>query len=171
MTNPRIYWTRDFCCWLPAPPLRWGSTKQNTLSLAVRQSIIWRSYVDFNRHNGRQTHKKSPVGFYLRWVNSFLYFYRIPNLFFSPHPFLNNPALPNTPEHIFFLFVKMVRYTVYFKLGNTGYYLNKINRDSSVSIGTWVSIEWWGDRILNSSSKRSLSPVIASKPPSCLLRS
>jgi len=70
-----------------ASSMRQHKTK-HTRSLAARQSIIWRSYVDFNRHNGRQTHKKSPVGFYLRWLNSFLYFYRIPNLFFSP------PSLP-----------------------------------------------------------------------------
>jgi hypothetical protein len=39
-------------------------------------------------------------------MNSFLYFYRIPNLFFSPpapNPTLNNPALTNTPKHIFFV--------------------------------------------------------------------
>jgi len=41
-----------------------------------------------------------------------------------------------TPQNTSFLFVKMVRCTFYFKLGNTGYYLNKINRDSSFSIVT-----------------------------------
>ena len=76
-----------------------------------------------------------------------------------------------TPQNTSFLFVKMVRCTFYFKLGNTGYYLNKINRDSSFSIVTWVSIEWWGDRSLNSSRERSLSPVTASKPSSCSLSS
>jgi hypothetical protein len=76
-----------------------------------------------------------------------------------------------TPQNTSFLFCEDGEVSVLLKLGNSGYYLNKIRRDSSVSIVTWGSIEWWGDRRLNSNRARTLCPVTASKPPSYPLSS
>lgn len=173
MTNPRwIYWTRDFYCWLPAPPLGWASTKQNTLVLSLPGNPSYDEAMWTSTDTTVDKHTKSLLSVFISagWT-AFCTFIESPTYSSRPQPFLKNPALPNTPKHIFFLFVKMVRYTFYFKLGNAGYYLNKISRDSSVSIVTWVSTEWWGDRILNSSSERSLSPVTTSDPSSSPLSS
>lgn len=172
MTNPRwIYWTRDFCCWLLAPPLGWGSTKQNTV-FSRCQAIHHMTKLCGLQQTQRSTNPQKVACRFLSPLDE-----QLSVLLQNPQLILLAPIPPLTtlhfltPQNTSFLFVKMVRYTFYFKLGNASYYLNKISRDSSVSIVTWLTIEWWGDRSLNSSRERSLSSVITSKPSSCSLTS
>lgn len=172
MTNPRwIYWTRDFCCWLPAPPLGWGSTKQNTLVLSLpgNPSYDEAMWTSTDTTVDKPTKSRLSVFISAGWT-AFCTFTESPTYSSRPIPSLTTLHFL-TPQNTSFLFVKMVRCTFYFTLVNAGYYLNKISRDSSVSIVTWVSIEWVGDRSLNSSRQRSLSPVTTSKPFSCPLSS
>jgi hypothetical protein len=125
--------------------MRQQKTKHSR-SLVARQSIIWRSYVDFNRHNNGQTNKKkkSRLSVFLSIGWTAFCTFIAPSTYSHPHhPFPNNPALPN-PQNTAFLSVKTVRCAFYFKLCNDGYYLSKNSRDSSVSIVTWVWIGWSG---------------------------
>lgn len=105
VTNPRwIYWTRDFCCWLPAPPPGWGSTKQNTLVLSLpgNPSYDEAMWTSTDTTVDKPTKSRLSVFISSGWT-AFSTFTESPTYSSRPRPFLNNPAIPNTPEHIFFV--------------------------------------------------------------------